>query len=124
MLSAEAMPILVLGAMDRPDSIISAQLEATGVLGARIPPGTVSISFRLGLAMGAAIAGLFPLAYVALVALATWAVCSIVLRHGVVLGATSGIYSHACRLLCFSGRQLPADPVIAETSSGASWPFG
>jgi hypothetical protein len=66
--------------MDEPDSDTSGQLEAMGIRGARVPPVTTSPWYRLELALGAGIAGLFPLIYVALFALAVWAVYSVALR--------------------------------------------
>jgi hypothetical protein len=75
--------------MNDPDSVTTTQLKAMGVLGARIPPVAVSPEYRLGLALGASIAGFFPLVYLALIALAAWAVCSVVLTYGVVSSGTS-----------------------------------
>ena len=89
------MPILVLGTMDHCDSGTSARLKAMVVPGAHIPPIAVSTGYRLGLALGAVIAGLFPLLYVALVVLVAWAVGSVALTCGLVPGATSNFPSLA-----------------------------
>ena len=58
-----------------------------GILGARISPVAVSTWYRVGMALGALIAGLFLLAYVGLVALVAWAVRVVALRGGLVPGA-------------------------------------
>jgi len=59
--------------MNDPDSVTTNELKAMGVLGARIPPVPISLWYRLELALGASIAGFFPLVYRAMIALAAWA---------------------------------------------------
>lgn len=95
MSGTDKMHILVLGTMDHPASSTSAQLEAMDILGAHISPVAISTRYRLGMALGTSIAGLFPLAYVALLALVAWAVCSVALTHGLVPGAKSNFSSSA-----------------------------
>jgi hypothetical protein len=86
--------------MDHPDSGTSAQLEAMGVLGAHIEPVVASAWRRLGLTLGASIACLFPLAYVALVALAAWGVGLIALKYRAASGTPSS-FDSAPALLAF-----------------------
>lgn len=61
--------------MDYLHADIHDQLQAMGILGARIPPVAVSTWYRLALALGALLAGVFCLLYLGLIALVTWNLC-------------------------------------------------
>jgi len=79
--------------MDGPRPGTLAQLQAMGIVGKRFPPVTISIRYRLELALGALLAGLLLLAYAALIPLVAWGLYSLVSASGLVRGPTSGFYS-------------------------------
>lgn len=76
--------------MSHPDADTLAQLQAMGVLNARIPPVVLSAKSEVLFALGALMVGLFPFAYLALIA---WALYFFGSASGAVPGATSILHS-------------------------------
>ena len=81
------------GSIDQPDRDIAVRLKAMGLPGERIPPVALSPWHRLGLMLAAFLTSLLLLVYVALIALAGWAVYWLTSTYGVRSSAAST--SHA-----------------------------
>jgi hypothetical protein len=91
---------------------ILARLKEMGALGARIPPAAVSIPFRLMSVLGALIASLFVLAYIALIPLAGWATYRLASAFGSVsVGSLSALLGCALILSLLK-------PLVAPSGRG------
>lgn len=85
--------------MNSPD--IGAQLHATGIAGAHLPPIASSSRYRLGLTLGALLSGVFSFVYLGLIPLVTWRLYLLVSRVHSLVGSLALLVSGCVLILSF-----------------------